>query len=103
MDAVFFNVPINTGYYRELMVEMQNTQIIQKGETMKNKMEKDISKLAYSLEEAAQMLGVSKGHLRNENIRGKLQLLKSGRRTLITATEIQRYIAELAETESQTA
>ena len=62
---------------------------------MNNKQEWSLQKLAYSLEEVAQMLGVSKGHLRNENIRGKLNFLKSGRRTLITVTEIHRYLAEL--------
>ena len=53
----------------------------------------EVTKLAYSLDEVARMLGVSKGHLRNENIRGKLNLLKSGRRTLITEAEIRRYLA----------
>ncbi len=66
---------------------------------MKHQTTGEISKLAYSLEEVARMLGVSKGHLRNENTRGKLNLLKSGRRTLITATEISRYLAELEEGE----
>ncbi len=66
---------------------------------MKNQIKEGINKLAYSLEEVAQMLGVSIGHLRNENARGKLNLLKSGRRTLITATEINRYLAELEEGE----
>ncbi len=64
---------------------------------MNSRLKLGLQKLTYSLEEAAQMLGVSKGHLRNENIRGKLNLLKSGRRTLITATEIDRYLVELKE------
>jgi excisionase family DNA binding protein len=52
-------------------------------------------KLAYSLEEAADLIGVSKGHLRNESERGKLQLVKSGRRTLVLHAEICRYIDDL--------
>lgn len=68
---------------------------------MKNQTKESITKLAYSLDEAAHMLGVSKGHLRNENLRGKLNFLKSGRRTLVTAQEIQRYLSELVELESQ--
>ncbi len=66
---------------------------------MKNETGKVINKLAYSLEETAQMLGVSKGHLRNENIKGKLNFFRSGRRTLVTAKEIQRYLSETVEPE----
>ncbi len=60
-----------------------------------------IIKLAYSLDESANMLGVSKGHIRNEHVRGKLQLIKSGRRTLILAEELKRYLKELSEKEYQ--
>lgn len=56
-----------------------------------------VAKLAHSLAEVADMLGVSKGHIRNESARGKLHLLKSGRRTLIMAVEVQRYLSELSE------
>jgi len=54
-------------------------------------------RLAYSLKEVAEMLGVSQGHLRNEHKRGKLKFSKSSDRTLILATELQRYLSELPE------
>jgi hypothetical protein len=54
-----------------------------------------LKKVAYSLDEASAMTGLSKGHLRNENKRGKLELLKSSRRTLILASELNRYLSEL--------
>ena len=54
-------------------------------------------KVAFSIQEAAANLGVSKGHLRNENKRGKLRFLKCGRRTLILSSELQRYLSELPE------
>jgi len=51
-------------------------------------------KLAYSLNEAGQLIGVSTGHLRNENQRGKLRFVKSGRRTLIMDEDLRRYLEE---------
>ncbi len=63
---------------------------------MKNRAEKEINKRAYSIEEFAYMIGISKGHARNEIFRGNLKALKSGRRILITAEEIQRYLSKLA-------
>ena len=53
-----------------------------------------IRRLAYSLKEAAALLGVSQGHLRNENRRGKLRFLKSGSRTLVADSELCRYIEQ---------
>lgn len=50
-------------------------------------------RLAYSLKEVAAMLGVSQGHLRHEQRRSKLEFFHSGRRTLILASELRRYIA----------
>lgn len=52
-----------------------------------------VEKIAHSLDEVAEMTGLSKGHLRNENKRGKLQFTRSGRRILITDEEIKRYLA----------
>jgi excisionase family DNA binding protein len=49
-------------------------------------------KMAYSIEEVAALLGVSRGHLRNENARGKLRFTRSGRRVLISRTELDRYL-----------
>jgi excisionase family DNA binding protein len=63
---------------------------------MNKKLELIMGKIAYSLEEASEMLGVSKGHLRNENTRGKLKFLRSGRRILITSVEIHRYLESLS-------
>jgi len=54
-------------------------------------------RLAYSLKEVAEMLGLSEGHLRNEHKRGKLKFSKSSDRTLILATELHRYLTELPE------
>jgi|GEM_PF-5477824 len=47
---------------------------------------------AFSLSEVSKLTGLSIGHLRNESRRGRLRLLKSGRRTLITAIELRRYL-----------
>jgi excisionase family DNA binding protein len=61
---------------------------------MENQLQDGPQKLAHSLYEAAELLGVSVGHLRNEYKRGKLRLLKSGRRTLILDRELRRYCEE---------
>ncbi len=46
-------------------------------------------RMAYSINEAAVLLGVSPNHLRNENTRGRLKFIRSGlRRILITDTEL---------------
>jgi excisionase family DNA binding protein len=50
-------------------------------------------KIAFSLKEVAEMMGLSVGHLRNEEKRGRLNFTKSGRRTLVTNEELKRYIA----------
>lgn len=56
-------------------------------------------KMAYSISEAAEMIGVSPGHLRNENRRKKLMFSRSGRRILILHTELLRYLqAQIVET-----
>ncbi len=57
--------------------------------------ESSVERLAYSLNEVAEMIGVSKGHLRNENKRGEIAFAKSSRRTIILASELRRYLAEL--------
>ena len=49
-------------------------------------------RLAYSLRETSLFLGVSQGHLRNENKRGKLRFFKSGRRTLVLMTDLEDYL-----------
>jgi excisionase family DNA binding protein len=50
---------------------------------------------AFNLKEAAEALGgVSIGFLRLESQRGHLQVTRLGRRVLITAEELDRYLAE---------
>jgi hypothetical protein len=53
-----------------------------------------VRRIAWSLKNASEMLGVSVGHLRNEHKRGRLLLVKSGSRTLVTDEELERYLAE---------
>ncbi|MDQ3821482.1 MAG: helix-turn-helix domain-containing protein [Acidobacteriota bacterium] len=53
-----------------------------------------IDRLAFSLAEAAEQIGVSIGHLRNENKRGKLRFIKSGARTLVLAEDLRLYLQE---------
>src|SRR5687768_13380820 len=60
-----------------------------------NRQSDGLERLAYSLKEVAEMLGISEGHLRNENRRGKLVLVHSGRLTRILAEDLQRYLAGL--------
>lgn len=51
--------------------------------------------IAYSLQQLAPRLGnVSVGFLRLEISRGKLRSKKLGRRVIITATEVDRYLSE---------
>lgn len=49
-------------------------------------------KIAYSLNEASVLIGVSPNHLRNENARGKLRFVKSGKRLLILDTDLRSYL-----------
>jgi excisionase family DNA binding protein len=61
---------------------------------MKKRTRPEVEKIAHSLAEAAEMTGLSKGHLRNEYKRGKLHFTRSGRRVLVTDEELKRYLAE---------
>ncbi len=49
-------------------------------------------RLAWSLREAAQSLGVSERFLRNEIQRGKLMVVKRGKRVLIPAASLDDYL-----------
>lgn len=51
-------------------------------------------KIAYSIVEASDLIGVTTQHLRNENQRGKLRFARSVRRILILHTELMRYLEE---------
>jgi excisionase family DNA binding protein len=51
-------------------------------------------KLAYSLNEVGELIGVTTQHLRNENKRGKIRFVRSGRRILVTSEELSRYLEQ---------
>jgi hypothetical protein len=51
------------------------------------------SRLAYSLEELAGDIGVSVGFLRLEITRGQLVPTRLGRRVIVAAEEVRRYLA----------
>ncbi len=54
-------------------------------------------RLAWSLREAAGALGVSERFLRNEIRRGRLGAIKRGRRVLIRAETLDRYLRDGSE------
>lgn len=54
-------------------------------------------RLAWSLREAAEALGVSERFLRNEIRRGRLGAIKRGRRVLIRAETLDRYLRDDSE------
>lgn len=54
-------------------------------------------RLAYTLGELADSLGVSRAFLYRLKGEGKLRMVKLGRRTLVTAEEAQRMLADLQE------
>jgi hypothetical protein len=51
-------------------------------------------RVAWSLAEIAESMNLSIGFLRNEVRRGKLNVKKFGRRTLVLDEELRRYLAE---------
>jgi len=69
---------------------------------MKERYKLTVEKVAYSLDECAAMLGVSKGHLFNERKRGALFVVRSGKRKiLVTREELLRYLREHTEEGTQ--
>jgi excisionase family DNA binding protein len=54
-----------------------------------------MDKLSYSVDEAADLVGICRSRLYEEIRKKKLTALKSGKRTLITAAEIQRWLSAL--------
>jgi excisionase family DNA binding protein len=52
------------------------------------------ARLAWSLREAAEALGVSERFLRNEIRRGRLGAIKRGRRVLVRAETLDRYLRD---------
>ena len=51
-------------------------------------------RVAWSLAEIAESMNLSIGFLRNEVRRGRLNVKKFGRRTLVLDEELRRYLAE---------
>jgi excisionase family DNA binding protein len=54
-------------------------------------------RLAWSLREAAEAIGVSERFLRNEIRRGRLGAIKRGRRVLIRSDTLDRYLRDDSE------
>lgn len=50
-------------------------------------------RIAWSVPEAARLIGVSPNHLRNEVSAGRIRSIRSGSRRLIEAAELDRYLA----------
>lgn len=53
---------------------------------------KNLERISYSIEEASQMLGVSRSFLRLEISRKNLLVKRLGRRVIILKSEIERYL-----------
>ena len=51
--------------------------------------------VAVSISRAAQVSGFSERHIYREAAAGRLKILKSGRRSIITMQELARYISSL--------
>ncbi|MGE4339700.1 MAG: helix-turn-helix domain-containing protein [Pigmentiphaga sp.] len=54
-----------------------------------------MTKAAYSVNDTLRLLGIGRTHLYRQIQDGKLKALKSGRRTLIPATEIAAFLDRL--------
>lgn len=54
----------------------------------------DLPKLGYSIAEVSVLIGLSKGFLRNEIKKGRLKKSCFGRRVLISAENLTKYIKE---------
>ena len=59
-------------------------------------------RVAWSLAEIAESMNLSIGFLRNEVRRGRLNVKKFGRRTLVLDEELRRYLAEGSPKEAST-
>jgi len=55
--------------------------------------ESEARRLAFGVEEFAAAIGVSSSFARLEIARGKLKVIRAGRRVLISQAEINRYLA----------
>ena len=54
-------------------------------------------KLAYGMDEAAQMLGVSSTQIRSWIRQGKLRVVRAGRRVLIRREVLEEFLRDLEE------
>jgi excisionase family DNA binding protein len=59
---------------------------------MNQKMEHQNDRLAYSLDEVANLAGLSVSFLRLEVARGRLRASRAGRRVLVSANELRSYL-----------
>jgi excisionase family DNA binding protein len=62
-----------------------------------------LERVAYSPDEAAQLLGVHRGTIYNLKKRGEIEFVKIGRRTLVPRSEIERLTATERSSTSATA
>lgn len=58
-------------------------------------MEKPTSKLAYTVEQACEAVGLGRNYLYVAISKGQLRSFKAGRRRLISAKALQEYIASM--------
>lgn len=64
--------------------------------TKRNKNHNNNARRAYGIAELAESLDVSSGFIRLEVQRGRLATLSVGRRVLVLATEVDRYLSTAA-------
>jgi excisionase family DNA binding protein len=55
-------------------------------------------RLAFSLNEAGELLGVTRRHLEHEAAAGHLRTLRSGRRRLVTTEALRDYLSDREKT-----
>lgn len=60
-----------------------------------------MTKLAYSVAEAAAMISVSPKHLYNQIHIGRLKVSKVGSRTVITPDQLKKYLQDCQDNQSQ--
>jgi excisionase family DNA binding protein len=56
-------------------------------------------RLAYSLDESAELIGVTRRHLEHEAARGYLRTIRSGGRRLASAAALREYLAACEDSE----
>lgn len=66
---------------------------------LKNTTTMEIQKIAYSVREVSELVGICERKIHYEIAKGKLRIARVGRRVLIRAAELDRW---LSEAESQT-